>query len=176
QAVANGQADLAVGLSPDWNIAASVDFSQPYVQHGRRLMYPEGRNLDQLSDLMPTSRIVATIAGDEGAFELAEAWADSVGVFNIRPFQTTIEDAADTILDDNNALVVFADSFLILPIVQNNPTELAIGPTWYDRQFLTLALPQNDIDFRRLVNYTLQEMVRDQSLTTITVPILPEGE
>ncbi len=176
QAIANGQADIAAGISPDWNTAANVDFSQPYLQHGRRLMYPEGRDLDRLGDLLTTSRVVATIRGDDGAFELAEAWGEAVNIFNMRPFETTIEGAADTILEDNNALVVFADSLLILPIVRNNPDDLAIGPTWYDRQFLTLALPQNDIDFRRLVNYTLQEMLRDGSLTTLAAPALPEGE
>jgi len=176
QAVANGQADIAVGITPDWNAAANVDFSQPYVQHGRRLMYPEGRDLDRLGDLFATTRIVATISGDEGAQELANSWAEFVGIFNMRFFETSLDNAADTILEDNNALVVFADSFLLLPIVRENPTDLAIGPTWYDRQFLTFALPQNDIDFRRLVNYTLQEMVADQSLTTLTVPIIPEGE
>lgn len=176
QAVASGQADLAMAITPDWNTAASVDFSQPYVQHGRRLMYPEGRDLDRLGDLLTTSRIVATIQGDTGAQELASSWGETVNIFNMRFFEATVDSAAETILEENNALVVFADSFLLLPIVRNNPDDLAIGPTWYDRQFLTIALPQNDIDFRRLVNYTLQEMLRDGSLTTITVPVLPAGE
>lgn len=176
QLVESGQADLAVGITPDWELAARVDFSQPYVQHGRRLMYPEGRDLDQLGDLRQSSRIVATIAGDPNAEELAEAWGAQVSIFNFRFFGATTENAAETILENNNALVVFADSFLLLPIVQANPTDLAIGPTWYDRQFLTFAVPQNDIDFRRLVNYTLQEMVRDGTLTTILAPIIPSGE
>ncbi len=175
QLIANGQADMAVGITPDWN-AASVDFSQPYVQHGRRIMYPEGRSLAQFGDLRTTTRIVATLNNEPDAQDLAEAWADFVGVFNIRFFGTTIDNAAETILENNNALVVFGDTFSLLPIVRSNPTELALGPTWYDRQFLTFAVPQNDLDFRRLVNYTLQEMVRDQSLTTITLPIIPDGE
>lgn len=176
QAVATGQADMAVGVTSDWNAAATVDFSQPYVKHGRRLMYPGGRDLDRLGDLFTTTRIVATISGDTGAQELANSWSEFIGIFNMRFFETDIDNAADTILEDNNSLVVFADSFLLLPIVRENPTDLAIGPTWYDRQFLSFALPQNDIDFRRLVNYTLQEMVSDQSLTTLTLPIIPEGE
>ena len=176
QAVANGQADLAPGIVPDWDTATTVDFSQPYLHHGRRLMYPQGRDLDRLGDLLATSRVVATIRGDEGASDLAEAWGEAVNIFNMRFFETTIEGAAETILENNNALVVFADSLLLLPIIRNNPDDLALGPTWYDRQFLVMALPQNDIDFRRLVNYTLQEMLRDGSLTTITAPALPEGE
>ncbi len=175
QAVANGQADMAVGITPDWN-ATNVDFSQPYVQHGRRLMYPEGRDLAQLGEFRTTSRILATIDVDPNAQELAEAWGSVVGINNFRFLSTTMETASDAILEDNNALAVFADTFLLLPIVRNNPTELAIGPTWYDRRFLTFAIPQNDIDFARLINYTLQEMVRDQSLTTITAQIIPEGE
>lgn len=175
QAVANGQADMAVGITPDWN-APNVDFSQPYVQHGRRLMYPEGRDLAQLGEFRATTRVLATINGDSNSEELAEAWGSVVGINNFRFFQAEMDTASDAILEDNNALAVFADTFLLLPIVRNNPTELAIGPTWYDRRFLTFAIPQNDLDFARLVNYTLQEMVRDQSLTTITAQIIPEGE
>lgn len=176
QTVANGQADMAVGITPDWNAAANVDFSQPYVQHGRRLMYPEGRDLAQLGEFRTTTRILATIIGDSNAQELAEEWGSVVGINNFRFLSVEMEDAADAILEDNNALAVFADSFLLLPIIRNNPSELAMGPTWYDRQFLSFAIPQNDIDFARLLNYTLQEMVRDQSLTTVTVPIIPQGE
>ncbi|NOG49954.1 MAG: hypothetical protein HND48_11335 [Chloroflexi bacterium] len=29
---------MAVGLEPDWNLAAQVDFSEPYLVHGMRLM------------------------------------------------------------------------------------------------------------------------------------------
>jgi ABC-type amino acid transport substrate-binding protein len=38
--VVNGQADLAVGVSPRWDGADRVEYSQPYVQHGDRLMVP----------------------------------------------------------------------------------------------------------------------------------------
>lgn len=176
QLIANGQADMAVGITPDWNVAGRVDFSQPYVQHGRRIMYPEGRSLAQFGDLRTTTRIVATLNNEPDAQDLATTWADFVGVFNIRFFGTTPDNAAETILENNNALVVFGDTFSLLPIVRANPTQLALGPTWYDRQFLTFAVPQNDLDFRRLINYTLQEMVRDQSLTTVTLPIIPDGE
>ncbi|MEM9951047.1 MAG: transporter substrate-binding domain-containing protein [Chloroflexota bacterium] len=175
QLIASGQADLAVGITPDWDTASQVDFSQPYVQHGRRLMYPESRDWAQFSSLQATTRIIATFRDEPDAEELAEAWASSVGIFNLRFFGTDPENAVETILENNNALVVFGDTFKLLPIVRSNDA-LALGPTWYDRQFLTLALPQNDVDFRRLVNYTLQEMLRDGSLTTVTAPIIPDGE
>ncbi|MGJ3237782.1 MAG: transporter substrate-binding domain-containing protein [Anaerolineae bacterium] len=175
QAVSTGQADLAIGIAPDWESAASVDFSQVYVQHGRRLLHPANRDLDQFGDLRTTSRIVATLTSESDAQELAEAWADYVGIFNLRFFGTTLDDAAENILENNNALVLFGDSFSLVWIARQNP-DFAIGPTWYDRRFLAFAVPQNDIDFRRLVNYTLQEMVRDQSLSDIIASILPEGE
>ncbi|RMG83908.1 MAG: hypothetical protein D6712_12325, partial [Chloroflexi bacterium] len=45
QAVINGQADLAVGITPDWNYANNVDFSMPYFMHGDRLLVPKNSNI-----------------------------------------------------------------------------------------------------------------------------------
>jgi ABC-type amino acid transport substrate-binding protein len=173
--VANGQADLAMGINPDWN-AAQVDFSQPYILHGRRILYPSNKDYSRFGGLLPTSRIVATVIGDEGARELADAWAETVNIFNLRPYETTPDGIARTILEDNNALIVFGDSFYLLPALRENPDTLAIGPEWYDRLYLVMALPQNDIDFMRLVNYTLQEMYRDGSLNGLIAPVMPAGE
>jgi ABC-type amino acid transport substrate-binding protein len=173
--VASGQAHLAMGINPDWN-AGEVDFSQAYILHGRRILYPSNKDYERFGGLLPTSRIVATVQGDEGAWELAEAWAATVNIFNLRPFEARQESIASTILEDNNALVVFGDSFYLLPALRENPDTLAIGPEWYDRRYLVMALPQNDIDFMRLVNYTLQEMVRDGSLNALVAPVMPSGE
>jgi hypothetical protein len=35
-----------------------------------------------------------------------------------------------------------------------------------------MAVPRNDVDFRLLVDYTLQEMILDGSLQTLTTPVL----
>ena len=40
---------------------------------------------------------------------------------------------------------------------------------------MVMAVPQNDIDFRLLVEYTLQEMIREGTLNALLQPLmLPE--
>jgi ABC-type amino acid transport substrate-binding protein len=173
--VAEGQAHLAMGITPDWN-AGQVDFSQPYILHGRRILYPSNKDYSRFGGLLATSRIIGTVIGDEGAEALATSWAETVNIFRLGFYATTPDGIARTILEDNNALIIFADSFYLLPALRENPDTLAIGPEWYDRRYVAIALPQNDIDFMRLVNYTLQEMYRDGTLNTLIAPVMPAGE
>ena len=111
----------------------------------------------------------------DGARDRANAWASSINV-TIRFFETTEERAAITILDDRNADVLYGDSLLLLPIYQFNTGEFQFGERWYTREYLTFAVPRNDIDFKRLVDYTLQEMLRDGTLDTLLVPVLIPDE
>lgn len=171
--IESGQADLAVGIELDWGLAGQVDFSQPYLLHGDRLMASADRDIRSFNDLR--GRIVATIAGDEGARDRANAWASSISV-TVRFFETTEERAAITILDERNADVLYGDSLLLLPIYQFNTGEFEFGERWYTREYLTFAVPRNDIDFRLLVDYTLQEFLRDGTLNTLLAPVsLPDA-
>ncbi|MEO8395971.1 MAG: hypothetical protein ABI700_23450, partial [Chloroflexota bacterium] len=43
---------------------------------------------------------------------------------------------------------------------------------WYSREFVGMALPRNDIDFRLLVEYTLQELTRDGSMAQMLAPVM----
>jgi len=173
QLVQSGQADIAVGAAPDWNLSDRVDFSQPYLLHGDRLLVPSNRDFQRFTDLR--GRVVATIIGDEGARERANAWAESVTV-RIRPFETLASDVTLTMLENLNADVTYGDSLLLIPHARNNPTLLEFGPRWYSRDYIAFVLPRNDIDFRLLVNYTLQEMLRDNSLRTLLAPVIPPEE
>ncbi|MDQ7025049.1 MAG: transporter substrate-binding domain-containing protein [Anaerolineae bacterium] len=171
--IESGQADLTVGIEPDWGLTARVDFSQPYLLHGDRLMASADRNIRSFNELR--GRIVATIIGDEGARDRADAWGGSINV-PLRFFETTQERAAITILDDRNADVLYGDSLLLLPIYQFNTGEFEFGERWYSREYLTFAVPRNDIDFRLLVDYTLQEFLRDGTLATVLAPVLLPDE
>lgn len=173
QLLESGQADLAVGITPDWSLAERVSFSQPYARHGERLLIPENRDYERFGDLR--GRIVATINTDTGAQARADAWASSINV-RVRFFETTQEGAVRTLLEDRNADVLYADSLLLLPILQANSDEFRLGPSIYSREYLTLALPRAAWDFRLLVNYTLQDMAQDGALNTILLPITPPGE
>lgn len=171
--IESGQTDLAVGIEPDWALADRVDFSQPYLLHGDRLLASADRDIRAFNELR--GRIIATIAGDTGAAERADLWAKSINV-TIRFFETNEERAAITILDDRNADVLYGDSLLLLPIYQNNTGEFEFGERWYSREYLTFAVPRNDIDFRLLVDYTLQEFLQDGTFNTLLAPVLlPEA-
>lgn len=168
-----GQADLAIGVIPDWSQASRVDFSQAYLVHGDRLLIPSNRDFERFGDLR--GRIVATIIGDIGARERVTAWAESVRV-TVRAFETTEDGISRTLLQDTNADVVYGDSLLLMPHLQQNPNNLKLGPSLYSREYLAFALPRNDPDFRALVNYTLQEMARENALTPLFAAVIPEGE
>jgi polar amino acid transport system substrate-binding protein len=171
--VESGAADLAVGIEPDWDFSLRVDFSQPYLLHGHRLLIPANRDFQRFGDLR--GRTVAVVRGDPGAQEAAEAWAQSINV-GVRFFETTTDGVARTLLTERNADVVYGDSLLLLPHLRENASELELGPRWYSRRYLTFALPRNDIDFAHLVNYTLQEMERDQTAATLFAPLMPPDE
>ena len=171
--VASGQADMAIGIAPDWSLTNQIDFTQPYLLHGDRLLIPTRRDYERFGDLR--NRIVATVIGDEGARDRADAWADSIGA-NVRGFETFEESIARTLLQDNNADAVFGDSLLLIPHLQRNPDDLRLGPAWYSREYIAVAVPDNDPDFRNLVNYTLQEIARDQTLDAILAPVTAPDE
>ena len=88
------------------------------------------------------------------------------------------QDAAYTLLTDNNADVVFGDSLKLIPNVEANADDLKLTTNadgtaiWYSREFVGMALPRNDIDFRLLVEYTLQELTRDGSMATMLQPLM----
>lgn len=173
QLVESGQVDIAVGIEPDWTFASQVDFSQPYLMHGERLLIPSNRDVERFPDLR--GQIVATLSSDAGVQDRAQTWADSVNV-RVRFFETTQEGAARSILQDLNANVLYGDTLDLLPIYRENRDAFKFGPTWYSREYFVLALPRNDIDFRRLVNYTLQEMERDGTLDSVLIPLTPPDE
>lgn len=173
QLIASGQAEIALGLPLDWNLAGQVDFSQPFLMHGDRMMAPIRRDIGGFNELR--GRWIAVIRDDAGAEERAQGWADSINA-NVRFLQIFEGNAATTILEDPpNADVVYADSLKLIPHLQANPDELELTDRWYSRNYLAFAVPHNDLDFRRLVNYTLQEMVEDGSLGTLLTSVIPPG-
>jgi polar amino acid transport system substrate-binding protein len=175
--VSSGAADLAVGLEPDWNLANQVDFSSYYLMHGRRLMVRTTDNFGGFADLR--GKFIGIFADDLGAREAVDAEADRLNAV-IDDFFTILreQDAGFTLLVDNNAHVVFGDSLKLIPNVEANPNDLKLTTNsdgtaiWYSRQFISMAVPRNDIDFRLLVEYTLQELTRDGSLATILQPVM----
>ncbi len=175
--VASGAADLAVGVVPDWNSVNQVDFSSYYLSHGLEIMERAADSYTGFADLR--SKTIGILQSDPNAQDVVKAQADSINAV-INKFFTVLreQDAAYTLLVENNADVVFGDSLKLIPNVQANPNDLKLVTNadgtakWYSREFIGMALPRNDIDFRLLVEYTLQQLVRDGTMATLLQPVM----
>lgn len=178
--VASGQADIAVGVEPDWNWADRVDFSQHYMIHGDRLMVLAESEIEGFTDLR--TEWVGFFASEEGARDRVYDLAESVNVVLSGDFTIfNEEDAAFGMTAQANYDAVFGDSLKLVPHVQADPEGLRLttggeNNGWYSQHFLALALPRNDVDFRMLVDYTLQELSRDGTLTTLVAPVMLADE
>lgn len=175
--VANGAADIAVGVAPDWNAADKVDFTSYYLVHGLRLMVRTKDSYSGFSDLR--GKTIGLLQTDTGAQDVVKAQAEHLNAVIDKYFTILREqDAAFTLLVDNNADVVFGDSLKLIPNVEANPADLKLTTNadgtaiWYSREFVGAAVPRNDITFRLLVEYTMQELTRDGTLANILQPVM----
>ncbi|MBE0688634.1 MAG: transporter substrate-binding domain-containing protein [Anaerolineae bacterium] len=178
--VAGGAADLAAGVQADWNLAGQVDFTDAYAMRGEMLMVPANSGINSFADLR--SRIVGVFAAESGAADRVAQLAQSQSAIIRNTFSILREqDAAFGMLVDQNYNAVFGDSVRLLPHVQAQPDQVRLvenngEPFWYSRRYLHFAVPRNDIDFRLLVEYTLQEMALDGSLAPLLANIVPGDE
>lgn len=179
-AVANGQADIAVNIRPNWDQANRVDFTTHYLLHGQRLMVAADSDIQGFGDLR--SDWVAIFADEAGAEDQIEALADEARARLEGVYTITDEDEAVTgMLEQLNYDAVFGDSLKLIPHVQANPDDVRLtvdadgNPRWYSQEYIALAVPRNDIDFRLLVEYTLQEFSREGALRNLAQDVmLPE--
>ncbi len=169
----SGQADLVVGIQPSWRLTNLVDFTTPYLLHGDRLMAPFRSNIEGFNELR--GQWIATMIGDDTARQRAQEWADSINA-TVNFYQTTETDAALTILEQDNADVVYANSLSLIPHLEANPNALRLTDRWYSRSYYGLATPRNDIDFRLLVDYTIQELIVDGTLERLSSSLILSDE
>ena len=167
--LSSGAVDLVLGMKPDWDLAGAIDFSMPYLLHGDRLMIRANSGIRGFGDLR--GRFVGILIGDGSARERAQAWADSINV-SVRFIQTSESDAALTLLDYNNANAVYADNLALLTHLGAHPNALRLTERWYSRGYYAIGLPYNDIDLRLLVNYTIQEMIKDGTLFRLSADLI----
>lgn len=164
--VANGQADIAVGVSPRWDGADRVEYSQPYIQHGDRLLVPVRSDVEGFEDMLGTGWIIGYNAEDGADADHIRKFAEIFNVSaNVRdPFQIYNEGSAIyTMVVENNISAIFGDSLWLMALMREGDAQsVRLLDTWYgDVLPITFAMPRNDIDFRTVVNFTLQDMVRD---------------
>lgn len=178
--VASGQAEIAVGVEPDWDWADRLDFSSPYLIHGDRLMVKRSTEIESFNELRG-GRWVGIFASEPGSADQVNELARSVNTAVNIYTMIREQDVPFYILEDQNADVAFGDSLKLIPHVQAFPEEFRLTTRcpncdpWYTREYVALGLPRNDIDFRLLVEYTLQEMAQDGTLANLWQPVmLPE--
>jgi len=188
--VASGGADIALGVVPDWERADEVDFTSHYLRHGYRLMI---RALDRVdirgfADLDDETILIPTTEPNTAAYAVAIAEDRS---WTIDVNQQREADLGFLLLGGDEEIEVeaaFASSFKLVPLVQNDPSQLVLTdqengqPRWYSPprivgqdfsyEVMTFATPGNDIDFRLLVEITLQEMVRDGTLPLLLQQVM----
>nr|PZN53429.1 MAG: hypothetical protein DIU68_12635 [Chloroflexota bacterium] len=177
--VASGQADIAIGVEPTWEWADRVDFTQHYLVHGDRLMVRKDTDIEGFTGLR--SEWVGYFASEPEARDRIYELAEDANVILSGDFIIyNEEDAAFGMTVQANYDAVFGDSLKLIPHVQANPDALRLTTGgdqggWYSRHYLAMAVPRNDLDFRLLVEYTLQELARDRTLQSLLEPVmLPE--
>lgn len=168
-----GEIDLIVGVMPDWRRAGTVDYAAPYLLHGDRLMVPTNSRISGFNDLR--GRWIGIMIDDETARDRAQAWADSINA-SVRFYQTREADAALNILEFDNADAIYANSLSLIPHIQASPNALELTKRWYSRAYFTFAVQHNDLDFRLLVEYTVQELIVDGTLQGLSAPLLLSDE
>jgi polar amino acid transport system substrate-binding protein len=189
--VINGQADIAVGVEPHWERADQVDFTNYYVLHGNRLLVRESSEIDSFFDLGGET-ILVPFTQPEAASE-AVAIAETVNA-PIDISQQRESDLGFVMLNDGelDARAAFADSIRLLPHIRANPDAFKLttrelreqgwySPSYIDNQdygprLMVMAVPYNDRAFYLLLEYTMQELIREGTLQDWVTPLMLEAD
>jgi ABC-type amino acid transport substrate-binding protein len=164
--VANGQADIAVGISPRWDGADRVEYSRPYIEHSDRLMVPARSDITGFSDMLGTRWRIGFFADDAPDEQHIQQNADTFRVGqNISTFSITREDQGIyTMVVEDNIRAIYGDSLRLMALQQeeSDPSVVKILDHPYgDILPITLAVPRGDVEFLDVVDATLQAMAQD---------------
>ena len=169
--VASGQADIALAVEPNWDMVDQVDFTNPYIVHGDRLLVQSNSQIETFRGLQGIR--TGIIRSDAGAEDRATFWANSIQI-RIRTSLVNEGDVAFQMLVDNNIEAAFGDSLFLIPHILRDPDSLRFTDRQYSTRAIAMAIPRNDLDFRLLLEYELQALIADGTLaslsTNVTVP------
>ncbi len=178
--LAAGEADLAVGVLPDWTWANRVDFSAPLMLHGERMLVPADSDINNYRGLR--NKWLGVLANEPGSEDRALALAESVNVA-IEVFKVSRDqDISWHLTVEGDVDAVFADSLRLMePLLARSgwlklTTRCQGCDPWYSRVWRSLAQPKNDYEFRRQVDAVLQGMVLDGTLAQLLAPVMPEQD
>ncbi len=178
--LAAGEADLAVGVLPDWTWANRVDFSAPLMLHGERMLVLADSDINNYRGLR--NKWLGVLANEPGSEDRALALAESVNVA-IEVFKVSRDqDISWHLTVEGDVDAVFADSLRLMePLLARSgwlklTTRCQGCDPWYSRVWRSLAQPKNDYEFRRQVDAVLQGMVLDGTLAQFLAPVMPEQD
>ena len=178
--LAAGEADLAVGVLPDWTWANRVDFSAPLMLHGERMLVLADSDINNYRGLR--NKWLGVLANEPGSEDRALALAESVNVA-IEVFKVSRDqDISWHLTVEGDVDAVFADSLRLMePLLARSgwlklTTRCQGCDPWYSRVWRSLAQPKNDYEFRRQVDAVLQGMVLDGTLAQLLAPVMPEQD
>ncbi|MBX3065634.1 MAG: transporter substrate-binding domain-containing protein [Anaerolineae bacterium] len=177
--LASGQADIAVGIEAKWGAVDRIDFAGTYAQRGYRMMVRAQSNVETFAALQTGSRNIGVFNDDPDAYEIAKKLAESIGVTEEvglrRVGYDTEQGAADAVFN-NNIRILFADAFRLIPLAAANPNRVQLTARLYDARPIAFGLPRNDVDFRVLIDVTLQEMVKDGTYQRLWTQVFNVGD
>lgn len=160
--LANGQADLGIGIQPRWDDADRLDYSVPYFYITNKILVLETSRFDSFADFRSGSWIGYFVDRPQDR-DYLESLDRTYSVFRFDDSQTAREMFSSRDVDG-----AYADTIRLLAFIEENRgfPWLLIGDNLGDNPFqpLTLATPRNDADFLTLVNWTLSDMYYDGTL------------
>jgi polar amino acid transport system substrate-binding protein len=162
--LASGNADLAVGLEPHWGPIDRLDYVGTYAERGYKFLARAGSGVKTFSGLRELSRAIATYSDDPNAFEIAKKIAVSINIpaptlRNVRV--SSDEEGIQAVFELQSARILFGDALRIIPLAEANKAKVELGDSLYEGRPLAFGVPRNDVDFRVLIEVTLQDMYRD---------------
>ncbi len=167
-----GQADLVVGVRPNQALIGQVAFSQPYYQRGLRLIHMQDVRVQGIGDLefkpsvaVPPLDVSEDIIRDNNDFpdiQTTESYEEA--------FRALVSRSAYAVVGDEFALILMSQADAAITVY-----DALYRPVNY-----VMVLPNYDVDFLALINFTLQDMKADGTLDALRQqyfgPYLPEGE
>lgn len=188
----NREVDIVVGIEPDWSLAGQIDFSGHYLLHGERLMIADNANIIGMTSLR--NQLVLIPENEPDAAGWLSEIARTVNV-TLQTLPQREQDLAFALLGGNDEIdadAVFGNSLRLIPHVQANSNLIltdhpeTTNSRWYgpsnlpgedySPRVMVMGLPNNDIDFRLLVEYTLQEIAREGRLREWLQPLMLEKD
>lgn len=154
-ALANGEVDIvAAQMTHNWERERIIDFSQTYFFDRQDLLVHKNSAISTLGDLK--DKRVAAVLGTT-SFDQIQQFAKEIG-FEVVPFQE--QSLAVDALIKNQVAAYTIDSVTLERLAAIYSDLLVVGKPFSSEPY-GIGIPENDHEFRDLVNSTLQEMQLD---------------